>query len=321
MRGRVISVFRDLYRVSVENKEINAPITGSMIKNYKFPVVGDYVEVSNQGQITEIYPRKTILSRKVAGKKIKEQPIVSNVDFIFIVTSLNKDFNIARLERYLTMVYESGASPCFILTKADLDEDIDGKVADLEEIAFGVPIHVVSSYEDRGIDEIRGYLKDEVTIGLIGSSGVGKSTLINKLLGSQVIKTKEIRVGDDKGKHTTTRREMFKVEDGYIIDTPGMRELQIWGGDTSETFSDIEELALSCKFPDCRHGNEPGCAVRRAIETGELTEERLTNYFKLKREVANIENKQSMGHKFAEREKMRNMMGSLDMRKKINNRQ
>ncbi|WP_372714887.1 ribosome small subunit-dependent GTPase A [Ilyobacter sp.] len=317
MKGRIISVFKDLYRVSVGNNEINAPITGNMIKSADFPVVGDYVEISDEGQITEIYPRKTILSRKVAGKEIKEQPIVSNVDFIFIVTSLNKDFNIARLERYLTMVYESGSNPCFILTKSDLDDDVNEKVASLEEIAFGVPIHVVSSYEDKGIDEIRDYLKDEKTIGLIGSSGVGKSTLINKLLGNEIIKTKEIRVTDDKGKHTTTRREMFKVGDGYIIDTPGMREIQIWSGDTSSSFEDVEELAKLCRFSDCTHGNEPGCAVNRAIETGELKKERLASYLKLKREIQNMENKINHGHKFAEKEKIKNMMGTLDKKKKI----
>ncbi len=317
MKGRVISVFKDLYRVSFGNNEINAPITGNMIKSADFPVVGDYVEISDEGQITEIYPRKTILSRKVAGKEIKEQPIVSNVDFIFIVTSLNKDFNIARLERYLTMVYESGSNPCFILTKSDLDDEVNEKVASLEEIAFGVPIHVVSSYEDKGIDEIRDYLKDEKTIGLIGSSGVGKSTLINKLLGNEIIKTKEIRVTDDKGKHTTTRREMFKVGEGYIIDTPGMREIQIWSGDTSSSFEDVEELAKLCRFSDCTHGNEPGCAVNKAIETGELKKERLASYLKLKREIQNMKNKISHGHKFAEKEKIKNMMGTLDKKKKI----
>lgn len=160
MNGRVRSVFKNLYRVSIKNKEINAPITGNMIKSGNFPVVGDYVEISDEEQIIKIYPRKTILSRKVAGKEIKEQTIVSNVDYIFIVTSLNKDFNLSRLERYLTMVYESGAVPCFILTKADLNDGVDEKIASLEEIAFGVPIHIISSYEDRGIDEIKVYLKD-----------------------------------------------------------------------------------------------------------------------------------------------------------------
>ncbi len=247
-------VFKDLYRVSDGEKDFNAPITGNVIKNSDFPVVGDYVEVSDEKQITEIYKRKTVLSRKVAGKEIKEQPIVSNVDYIFIVTSLNKDFNIARLERYLTIVYESGANPCFILTKADLDDEVNEKIVRLEEIAFGVPIHVVSSYEDVGIDEVRSYLKDGKTIGLIGSSGVGKSTLINKLLGTEAIKTEGIRITDDKGKHTTTRREMFKIGDGYIIDTPGMRELQIWSGNTTSSFKDIEELTRLCKFSDCTHG-------------------------------------------------------------------
>lgn len=317
MKGRIISVFKNLYRVSIENKEINAPITGNMIKNNNFPVVGDYVEVSDEEQIIKIYPRKTILSRKVAGKEIKEQPIVSNVDFIFIVTSLNKDFNISRLERYLTMVYESGATPCFILTKSDLNDGIDEKVASLEEISFGISIHIISSYEGRGIDEIKNYLKDGKTIGLIGSFGVGKSTLINKLLGNEVIKTKEIRVVDDKGKHTTTRREMFKVGDGYVIDTPGMREIQIWSGDTSSSFEDVENLISLCRFSDCTHGNEPGCAINKAIEMGTLKEERLVSYLKLKREVKNMKNKINHGHKFAEKEKIKTMMGFLDKKKKI----
>lgn len=317
MKSRIISVFKDLYRVSDGKEEYNAPITGKMIRAEEFPVVGDFVEISSDGQIVEIYPRKTKLSRKAAGKAVKEQAIVSNVDYVFIVTSLNKDFNISRLERYLTMVWDSGANPCFILTKADLDNDIQSKVDSIEEIAYGVPVHIVSSFEDRGIEEVRAYLVDDKTIGLVGSSGVGKSTLINKLLGEDIIKTKEIRTTDDKGKHTTTRREMFRVGDGYVIDTPGMRELQMWSGDTSSTFEDIEEIASNCRFSDCNHGNEPGCAVRKAIESGELKEERLASYFKLKREVVNMENKINHGHKFAEKEKIKNMMGSLDKRKKI----
>lgn len=320
MKNRIISVFKDLYRVSDGNREYNAPITGKMIHEGDFPVVGDYVEVNQEDQITGILPRRTLLSRKAAGKSVREQVIVSNVDYVFIVTSLNKDFNINRLERYLTIVYDSGAQPCFILTKADLGEDIQEKVNELEGIAYGVPIHVVSCYEDRGIEEIRAYLKNNNTIGLIGSSGVGKSTLINKLLGSERIETKEIRETDDKGKHTTTRREMFHVDDGYIIDTPGMRELQIWGGDVSGTFEDIEALAENCRFSDCTHKNEPGCAVRKAVEEGTLKEERLENYFKLKKEMFNTENRISHGHKYAEKEKIKNMMGSLDMRKKVKNR-
>jgi len=317
MKSRIIAVFKDLYKVETKNGEINSHITGNMIKSGDFPVVGDKVEVSTEGQIVEIYPRKSVLSRKTSGKAIKEQPIVSNVDYIFIVTSLNKDFNIARMERYLTVVYDSGATPCFILTKADLEEEVASKVSSLEEIAFGVSIHVVSSYEGSGIEEIKSYLKDNKVIGLIGSSGVGKSTLINKLLGNEIIETQEIRGGDDKGKHTTTRREMYRVGEGYIIDTPGMRELQIWSGDTSSSFEDIGNIAVRCRFSDCTHTGEPGCAVREAIESGELKEKRLISYQKLKKEITNMENKVNHGHKYAEKEKLKNMMGSLDMKKKV----
>lgn len=291
MTGRIISVFKGLYRVLLEDQEFNTTITGNMIKSQSFPVVGDYVELSEEKQIVGIQKRKTFLSRRVAGKELKEQPMISNIDYIFIVSSLNKDFNIQRLERYLTAVYESGANPCFILTKADLDNKIDEKVKSLEKIAFGVPIHVVSAYEGEGINEIKEYLKEDKTIGLIGSSGVGKSTLINKLLGSDIIKTMEIRESDQKGKHTTTRREMFRVEDGYIIDTPGMRELQIWNGDIENSFEDIKIIIGQCKFSDCTHDTEPECAIKKAIEVGELTEERFKSYLKLKKEIAFIERK------------------------------
>lgn len=291
MTARIVSVFKGLYRVLSEENEFNTTITGNMIKNKNFPVVGDYVELNDEKQIIDIHDRKTFLSRRVAGKELKEQPMISNIDYIFIVSSLNKDFNIQRLERYLTVVYESGANPCFILTKADLDNKIDEKVKSLEKIAFGVPIHVVSVYENEGINEIKEYLKEDKTVGLIGSSGVGKSTLINKLLGSEIIKTMEIRESDQKGKHTTTRREMFRVEDGYIIDTPGMRELQIWNGDIENSFEDIKLIIGQCKFSDCTHDTEPECAIKKAIEVRELTEERFKSYLKLKKEIAFIERK------------------------------
>lgn len=291
MTGRIISVFKGLYRVLLEDHEFNTSITGNMIKSQSFPVVGDYVELSENKQIIGIHERKTFLSRKVAGRELKEQPIISNIDYIFIISSLNKDFNIQRLERYLTVVYESGAKPCFVLTKADLDNQISEKVESLEKIAFGVPIHVVSSYEGEGIKEIKEYLKEGKTIGLIGSSGVGKSTLINKLLGSDIIKTMEIRESDHKGKHTTTRREMFPVEGGYIIDTPGMRELQIWSGDIENSFEDIKSIIGQCKFSNCTHDTEPECAIKNAIEVGELTKDRFESYLKLRKEIAFMERK------------------------------
>lgn len=320
-KARIIAVYKGLWKVEAQNEQKLLKITGNMHKNGEFPVVGDWVYLNdNEDIINEICERKTKLSRKEAGSRVVEQVLASNIDYVFIVSSLNDDFNIARLERYMTMVYESGASPVFILTKADVGEDIEGKVEELESISFGIPIHIVSIEDDASIEHLRKYFEKENTIGLVGSSGVGKSTLVNKLLGREIIKTASIREDDDKGRHTTTHRELFHLDKGAIIDTPGMRELQLWQGDLSNTFEDIEELAAKCKFSDCSHRNEPGCAVRNAIEIGQISEERYERYQKLNKELRYVENKRTMSAKRAEKQKMIDMMGSLDLRKKIKSR-
>lgn len=321
MSFRVVAVYKGLYKVFIEGDYKTLPTTGNMKKSGQFPVVGDLVELNNEREvITSILPRKTKLSRKVAGNEVIEQILASNIDYVFIVTSLNDDFNIARLERYLTFVYESGANPVFILTKSDVGEEVEEKITELEAISFGVPIFKVSIFNEESINSIKEYFEKEIIATLVGSSGVGKSSLINKLLGNEVLETSGIREDDAKGRHTTTHRELFFLEKGAIIDTPGMRELQFWGGDLSNSFEDVESLITKCKFNDCTHTNEPKCAIRTAILTGELLEERFERYKKLQKELKYIENKQNEGVKRAEKDKMIKMMGSLDARKNIKNK-
>ncbi|OCL27799.1 ribosome small subunit-dependent GTPase A [Orenia metallireducens] len=301
--ARVAVEYKGIYKLYTEHGEVLGEITGKMRYNEEFPAVGDWVVVSLQGLeeravIYHILPRKSKFSRNMAGTKNGEQIVAANIDTVFIVTSLNQDFNLRRIERYLTIAWDSGANPVVILSKADLCEDIREKKSQVESVAFGVPIHVISSIDNQGIDGLRQYLQKGKTVALLGSSGVGKSTLINNLLGKDKMKVNEIREDDGKGKHTTTHRELILLEEGgVIIDTPGMREIQLW--DNSEglkgSFSDIEELARSCKFNNCQHDSEPGCAVKKAIEQGELPEERLESYRKLERELLYIERKRKYG--------------------------
>ncbi|HLO12979.1 MAG TPA: ribosome small subunit-dependent GTPase A [Pseudoneobacillus sp.] len=301
--GRVALEHKRMYRVWTENGEPLCEVSGKFTYTASgredYPAVGDWVVLQerineNRGTIHAILPRSSKFSRKSAGRVTEEQIVASNVDTIFLVNSLNEDLNLRRIERYLLLTWESGANPVIILSKSDLCENIDAKMAQVESIALGVPIIAISAFNNSGIEKVEEFLKPGKTIALLGSSGVGKSTITNHLLGKEKQTVQEIRESDDKGKHTTTHREMILLPNGAIlIDTPGMRELQLWESNdgVSESFSDVEQLTEICRFRDCKHEKEPGCAVHRAIEMGELSKERLNSYKKLLKELAYLDRK------------------------------
>jgi ribosome biogenesis GTPase len=261
------------------------------------PAVGDWVVVCDapgeRFAIEALLPRRTKVSRKTPWLKAEEHILVANVDTVFLVAGLDGDFNPRRLERYLIAAWDSGADPVIVLTKLDvLDEP--GKLAEAESVAVGVPIFAVSNVTGEGLDDLRALLQPARTFVLLGSSGTGKSTLVNRLAGKLVMETGGLRKGDGRGRHTTRHRQLLVMPDGAIlIDTPGLRELQVWEGDIDSAFADIAELAAQCKFNDCAHSTEPDCAVREALETGDLDEGRWTNYVKLQRELRSIEARSS----------------------------
>lgn len=300
--GRISARHKNNYRLLTAGGEVIATISGNMHHRKDYPAVGDWVAISiwedsNKATIHWILPRKTTVSRKAPGKKTQEQVIAANIDTIFIVTSLNKEFNPKRIERYLAIIQESGARPVIVLNKADLCTDIAEKMQKLEGISQGVPTHIVSALENRGIKELTPYMEEGQTVALLGSSGVGKSTLINAMTGEETLKVQDVRPSDDRGRHTTTHRELYLIEGGgMVIDNPGMREIQLINVDEGirGTFSDIEEFASRCKFKDCRHLGEPHCAVKEALEAGHLSPERMENYNKLKREVRYVNLKDSL---------------------------
>lgn len=293
--GRVISQYKKQYKVATENGEMIAEVCGKFRHDVKtsseYPAVGDFVMIDRDNDtggnaiIHSVLTRKSAFIRKAAGTSHDEQVVATNIDTVFICMSLNNDFNLRRVERYLGIAWDSGAVPVIVLTKADLCDDLPQKQAELNMVAFGVDVLVTSCISEDGFLSVKNYLGSGKTVAFIGSSGVGKTTLINKLTGENNLKTNETR-NDDKGRHTTTRRELIILPDGgVVIDTPGMRELGIDKADLSRTFVDIEQLSIKCRFNDCTHSSEPGCAVQKAIKDGLLSVDRLSSFLKLKKEA------------------------------------
>ena len=301
--GRVTLEHQKIYRVTTADGDVLARVRGRLRHQAErrdaFPAVGDWVAVSggsvaaagasavgDEGAIEALLPRRSRFSRKVAGETTEEQVVAANIDIVFLVSGLDHDFNLRRIERYLTTAWNGGARPIIILNKADLVEDIGAVVAEVETVACGSPIHALSSKRGDGVEALLAYLGPGQTGAFLGSSGVGKSTLINRLRGDERQRTAEVRVSDSRGRHTTTHRELLELAGGgLLIDTPGMREVQLWEGSLEDAFADIQALAAGCHFRNCRHQTEPRCAVAAAAEHGGLDPARLESFRRLQREL------------------------------------
>lgn len=291
--GRIVVDYGNGFKVATNKGTFKGNISGKLrYADDLFPVIGDYVLSSFADKerlvIHKVFTRATSFKRKVAGDEFKEQVQGANFDYIFIVSSMNKDLNIRKLERYIITAWDTGATPVIILTKSDLAENLQATKEAIEAIALGVNIHCVSSIYNLNMDELDQYLLPQKTIALFGASGVGKSTLINTLAGNEHLKVNHIREDDARGRHTTTHRELIKLDQGTLLmDTPGMREIGVWddGSGLDQTFEDITSLEKLCKFRDCGHKNEPGCMVQLAIEDGSLDIKRYLSYLKLKKEI------------------------------------
>jgi ribosome biogenesis GTPase len=291
--ARVSLEHTHIYRVLTADGELLARVAGRLrhraAERADYPAVGDWVAIARDrhdgdARIHAILPRTSRFSRRAAGDVTEEQIVAANIDTVFIVGGLDGDFNPRRLERYLVVARESGASPVIVLNKADLSDNPDARVEEVRALAADTPVHAVSARNPASLEVLKQYLGYGQTGALLGSSGVGKSSIVNRLVGHDLLPTREVRESDSRGRHTSANRQLVRLpETGVLIDTPGMRELQLWetGEGLADTFGDIEELAGSCRFRDCRHRTEPGCAVLDAVAKGALPADRLTSFQKL----------------------------------------
>jgi len=323
----VISEQRNYYRLLNEQGEVLAQVSGKMrfeaTVREDFPAVGDWVIISlheggERANIHGILPRQSKFARKTAGAETVEQIVAANINTVFLVNALNYDFNIRRMERYLTLAWDSGARPVIVLSKADLCDKVAARLLEVKEIALGVPVHVISNLTGEGLNELVTYLQVGQTVAMLGSSGAGKSSMLNYLYGENVQKVQAIRQGDDMGRHTTTTRELVVLpQGGLIIDTPGMRELQLWGSESGlqDSFGDVETLAKQCRFSDCQHEQEPDCAVQSALKSGIMDQARFDSYLKLKKELAYLSRKVNQAEALVEKVKWKKIHQMLKSQK------
>jgi ribosome biogenesis GTPase len=290
--ARVAAQHRGSYVVWSDKGEVRARAAGRLFYEHEVgggvPAVGDWAALAPPATITAVLPRRTAFIRKQAGDGSTEQVLAANVDAAFLLAGLDDDFSLRRLERYIATAWESGAEPIVVLTKTDLCADVPAAVAAVESVAITVPVYPVSNVTGEGVDQLGEHLRPGRTVVLLGSSGVGKSTLLNRLAGTELMRTAEV-AADGTGRHTTTHRELVRLSSGaLVIDTPGLRELQFWEGDLGAAFEDIEALARHCRFRDCAHMREPDCAVLAAVDDGRLELDRLRSWRKLQRELESI---------------------------------